>query len=270
MQDAWPVLDIKFLKYGRGWLPAQLDGHDSQIDQLAVSPDGARLYSASANCIRVWATSDGAPLFTINCDGDGTIFLNSFALSPDGTTIYTYLGDHEVPNGCAYSATDGTALPVVLDGSDVQPNAEESFNDGGQCMAVSPDGRRVYAGGVGAVHVWSAVDGSRLPSIVNPNFGSNIPFAVSPRDGMVFAGSGEEAWQADFHIVGYTVTADNAHTVAMQFRHGVLGDGVTLQLGDGHHLHSCHVIELALSQGGDCLHAAVQVRAGHRGGPPSQ
>ena len=57
---------IKVFDGGNGNLVANLVGHAGWVDRVAVSPDGARLASASADgTVKLWSVADGRLLATL-------------------------------------------------------------------------------------------------------------------------------------------------------------------------------------------------------------
>jgi WD40 repeat protein len=64
-----------------------LKGHESGIGDVAISPDGKRIVSVSADkTAKVWDMANGAELTTLHVH-DGMI--GSVAFSPDGARIIT-------------------------------------------------------------------------------------------------------------------------------------------------------------------------------------
>ncbi|MFI0423533.1 hypothetical protein [Spongiactinospora sp. 9N601] len=67
-----------------------LTGHDSEIDMVAFSADGARLVSADADVVRVWRAADGRLLTTMPVKDSRR------ELSGDGTTMATW--EYDITN----------------------------------------------------------------------------------------------------------------------------------------------------------------------------
>lgn len=129
-------------------------GHTARISDLAFSPDGQNIVSASDDkTIRVWDWQSGVTLRTIRGfmgDGpDGKVY--AIAISPDGGTIAA--GGHFGPGLGEQPPYGDVRLFDMATGRlmAVLPGAEYEIYD----LAFSPDGQQLAAGGSdGMVYLW--------------------------------------------------------------------------------------------------------------------
>ena len=114
-------------------------GHQAGIVALRFSADGRLLTSASHDrSVRVWSLPDGRPVGT---PIQHTEPMLRSVISPDSRRVATYAQDGSVR---IWDAQTGRAL------SDRLPAYVRAFTD----LKWTRDGRRLYANGVGLVHVW--------------------------------------------------------------------------------------------------------------------
>ena len=148
-----------------------LEGHTWRVEALALTPDGTRLVSASADTtLRVWDIQSGRSLHTLEGHSAGVW---SVAVTPDGTRALSASWDKTVrvwdlktsralrtlkghtdavhsvaatPYGtCAVSASgDGTLRLWDLESG--RQLASFECNDRARSCAFSPDGRTLVAG----------------------------------------------------------------------------------------------------------------------------
>lgn len=147
-----------------------LEKHDSPVQSVAFSPDGALLASGSwDSTIRLWQVADGTPLRTLTGHGDGVLDL---AFSPDGSMLASGSFDGAVR---VWRAADGTLLYTF--------KPMESVVEG---VAFSPDGSMLaLASWDGWVQVWSVGDWRCLRVIKSESPGIH-DLAFSP-DGTILA-----------------------------------------------------------------------------------
>ena len=80
-----------FASRADGWMLVDQVGHYDLIKDMALSPDGHRLVTASEDqTARVWDTATGACLAVLRDHKDAVV---STAFSPDGNTIVTASSD---------------------------------------------------------------------------------------------------------------------------------------------------------------------------------
>ena len=169
-----------------------IEGHRGSVNDVVFSPDGTRLYTASADgTIRVWDAGSGTALGQIVHHGFG---VNALALAEDGSWL-------------AYGAVDGGTRAVALPGGEVigdftldrRPILALAYHEGAKRLAVgdaegyimmldtidwriaddfratlkgpvwalafSPDGANIHAGGLdNAMYSWPVdkLDGIRI------------------------------------------------------------------------------------------------------------
>jgi len=130
----------------RGWDVAtgepsgpEFIGHADTAKQIMITPDGARLVSASFDrTIRVWDVTSGASLVRMNCLPEG---LAAMALHPAGQWV-----------ACATSK--GTVQ--ILDGSTGTLTAEFPAKGLVSALSFSPDGTRLAVGDEdGVIRLWN-------------------------------------------------------------------------------------------------------------------
>ncbi|OQB40205.1 MAG: WD domain, G-beta repeat [Candidatus Latescibacteria bacterium ADurb.Bin168] len=121
-------------------LPSQ-----SQVNGLAVTPDGRSVISASGYpdiAVRIWRLSDGFLLRTLT---GHALSVTSVAVSPDGGTIVSGGGDYS-SNLKVWRLSDGAPL-TRLDGHTM----------GVRCVVVSTDGRTIFSGSSDeTIKMWQA------------------------------------------------------------------------------------------------------------------
>lgn len=117
-----------------------LRGHPSYVHAVAVSPDGSRIATGSADkTLRIWDAAHGEPLQVLRGHTDIVLAL---AFSPDGTKLASGSADGTTR---IWSTTDG-AEPLVLKGSGEWISS----------LVFSPDGRRLAVGSADKfIRIWA-------------------------------------------------------------------------------------------------------------------
>ncbi len=196
-----------------------LRGHESRVDSTAVSPDGKRIVSGSAdNTIKIWDAVRGAELLTIQrVDGND---VTCVAVSPDDRRIAS--GDdsgqikvwdaasgkemlaikgHKYPTSIVFSpdgtrilcgSVDGTAsVRDALTGTEIMTlRGHESRVSS---VAFSPDGKRIVSVGLlfSNIKVFDAMNGNDLITIKGPR-GYAYAVVFSPDGKSIVAGAHDE------------------------------------------------------------------------------
>lgn len=223
--------DALFRAMQASQLQRTLSGHTDWIVDVAVSPDGARIATASHDTsVKIWDVLTGQELFTLTDHGQA---VNTVAFSPDGSRIATAgddgfiiiwngetgarIGTMNGENGRVFGLAfnqDGTQLAAANEDNTVRvwdvAQRRSAFRLTGHAasltgVAYSPDGRRfATVGRDGRVIVRDAGNGASLYSI-EPEIGSDTQpvalnaLAFSP-DGrrLVTAGNNGKARVWDF------------------------------------------------------------------------
>src|SRR5262249_3170724 len=138
-------LQLWQLATGRQCRP--FEGHEGPLRGLAISRDGRMLASMGANdhMLRLWEAATSKERWRKEVSMVGMNFLT---FSGDGKLLAWWDVNQKVRLWDTVTALPGHALP---------------FENGHiHCLAVSPDGRQVAAGGsAGAIVVWSAATGKK-------------------------------------------------------------------------------------------------------------
>jgi WD40 repeat protein/serine/threonine protein kinase len=167
-----------------GRVEGTLKGHTGPVVDVAFSPDGTRLASASHDkTATVWDAATWAALRTLATHGD---VVNGVAFSPDGTRLATASRDKTLK---LWDAATGRELRTL--------GGHEGSVTG---LAFSPDGRRLASVGgrgegsssgppLGEAKVWEVTTGREILSLPRS---ADLPYAVafSP-DGRLLATAGE-------------------------------------------------------------------------------
>jgi WD40 repeat protein/serine/threonine protein kinase len=147
--------------------------HGSPVTSVAFSPDGTRVMSAGALValeslplaqhgeIKVWDAASGAEVLTLPKPGETTALLESgflaAAFSPDQSRIVAAADDSTI---IVWDARTGDELRRF-----------ETGQQKVQCIAISPDGRRIASGGEnldnysGEVKIWDAETGREIVTL---------------------------------------------------------------------------------------------------------
>ena len=179
-------------------LQLTLSGHTDWVGNVAFSPDGARLATASYDTtVKVWDAATGQELLDL---ADHSRVVNSIAFSPDGTRLASAAADGFI---ILWDAASGRRLGVI-DNQSI-PRA----------IAFSPDGERLaVANADSSVRVWNVRANQSLLRLFR-HTASLRDVAFSP-DGALFASGGEDGRV----IVWQTETGTPLYSVSPQFEAG--------------------------------------------------
>jgi WD40 repeat protein len=151
---------------------AALKGHTSQVNELAFSPDGKKLASASLDgTAKVWDLTVPPPDSGFKWRG---VFLHEMAFSPDDSRLA--LATTEDPQATVLDVTTGREIAVL-----------NGHSDAIQHLVFSPDGRMLATGSVDrTVKLWDVETARELATFKHSRIWS---LAFSP-DGKKLAAAG--------------------------------------------------------------------------------
>ena len=202
-----------------------LHGHTGKVIRIAVSPDGKRIASGSADkTVKVWETTTGAEIMTLrgheapvgglafSADGqyiasgsvDKTIKIWN---SETGHELRSIEGHESWVNRLCFSPDDSKIISASNDKTirvwDVDSGEELSTLQGHDgsvlSVAVSPDGRRIISGSTdNTIKIWDVENGQQLTTL--PGHESYVTHvALSPDGKYVVSASGDRTikkWDA--------------------------------------------------------------------------
>jgi mRNA-degrading endonuclease YafQ of YafQ-DinJ toxin-antitoxin module len=127
-----------------------LVGHAGNVNACAVTPDGRRVVSASADeTLKVWDLESGRALATLEGHAGG---VRACAVTPDGRCVVSASWDKTLK---VWDLESGCALATL-----------EGHPGGVRACAVTPDGRRVIsASNDGTLKVWDLESGCALATL---------------------------------------------------------------------------------------------------------
>ena len=225
--DANPDARIVAAGNTAGIVVASADGKklqslDGGSNDLSLGPEGALLASATARRVDVWDTSNGDLVTSLHGPKQKVTAVD---ISPDGQTVAAGGHDHMVwiwdletgkvehtfkgfndtvarirfnPDGdlVAAGSYDGTVR--IWDTATGEQRSVLHLHDGAWAVEFSPDGRKLYTGGLGKdrVKVWSVASGTIVDELPGGALGT-YSIGVSP-DGR-FVATGDDS--GTIHIV---------------------------------------------------------------------
>ena len=181
-------------------LQLTLSGHTDWVSDVAFSPDGSRLATASLdNSVKVWDAQSGQVLLTLDEHSRG---VKTVAFSPDGARLATAGNDGFI---IIWNAETGTRLAVLNDDNGIV-----------QGLAFSPDNIHLAAANEDlTVRVWNTTTRKSLYRL----FGHEAPLtdvAFSP-DGSYFASAAEDGrvivWDMETGSPIYPINPDEQEPV---------------------------------------------------------
>nr|WP_205752709.1 Hsp70 family protein [Cryptosporangium phraense] len=119
--------------------PVEFRGHDDAVSSVAISPDGTRLATASADrTVRIWETLTGRQIVRLT---GHTGRINGIVSSPDGTRLISVADDHTAR---IWDPATGRELKTL-----------DAHSDMVRAVAAHPDGRRIATGSFDrSVRIW--------------------------------------------------------------------------------------------------------------------
>jgi len=172
-----------------GQLLRTIPAHTSQVDDVAFSPDGTELASASDDgTICLWDTATGLRRFLLTPDIHAAV--NAVAFTPDGKTLISGGWDNLVRFWDVDSGKLRSTLPKQ--------------SDWVRSLAVSPDGNMLAIGGDnGMLRLWNLATG-RESANFDGHRGPILSVAFSPDNTTLASGSG---WGEDGGVINlWTIT----------------------------------------------------------------
>jgi WD40 repeat protein len=165
---------IRVWNVDTGHLERILDGHDENINALAIAPDGMVLISASSDgTLAVWDLASGLRQRVIHVDGGGVL---DVAITPNG-------------RGLVSASEDGRiTLWSMRSGSEI--HTMQGHSSAAQAVAVTPDGKLAISGSVDkTVRIWNLVKGCLIRTLCGHSE-TVWTVAVSPDGRQLASGAG--------------------------------------------------------------------------------
>jgi WD40 repeat protein len=167
----------------------QIRGEDSWFKSAAFSPDGqALLVAGSPGELALWRLDSGRKVRDLGTAGNENRTIEYVAFLPGGRTVLTRESDRGRSNlveARLYDAENGRLLRAF------------SFGDADSlpgCLALSPDGNTLAAGGgygEPVIRLWDTTTGKRVGRFSGHNGGAAEALAFSP-DGKTLASGGRD------------------------------------------------------------------------------
>ena len=170
--------------------------HDGLVTQVAFSPDGLQILSASSDhTARLWSVDDGHPLAILQGHTDT---VKNAAFSPDGRLIVTASFDRTAR---LWSSPGGHLLATLSGHADKVEHA-----------AFSHDGKRIVTSSWDhTARVWSSMDG-RLLATLQGHSDKVLGAAFSPDDQLIVTASEDHTARVWSSVDGRLLTTLSGHT----------------------------------------------------------
>lgn len=160
------ITAIRVHDFRDGAVLGLLRGHEDVVSDLAFSPDGYRLASASADkTVRIWDVDNGGQLRVLEGHTD---FVQAVAFSPAGNRLVSASADGTLR---LWGTAQGTLIRVM-----------EGHEGAVLSVTFSPDGRYIASGGDDkTVRVWNAQTGEHVKILAQQD--TTIVSLTFSRDG---------------------------------------------------------------------------------------
>ena len=169
-------------------------GNLQVVRDVAISPNGEYVVSASDNVIEVWQRSSGTRVHLITGHVDGVW---SVTVTPDNGYIVSGGADHTIR---IWKMSDGTHVRTLSNDSAVRS------------VAVSSDGQYIVSGDEnGAVKIWNFSDGT-LQGATAGHSAKVLTVAISPGDTYIVSGADDQTAKVWNMNTGALVRTISGHT----------------------------------------------------------
>jgi len=194
-----------------------LRGHSSELRSVAYSPDGMRIATGGgvpgkSGEARVWDVESGRELLSLVQNSETTTSVVGLAFSPNSKRVVGI----------------GPKPAQVWDTQTGQELLRLRSQSGGQCVAFSPDGKRIFTGGgsfgkPGELKAWDAESGEEVFSFKGHRFA--VLCVAFSKDGKIAVSGGGEAgkpgelqvWEAANQLEAHSLRGQSGSVSRMAF-----------------------------------------------------
>jgi WD40 repeat protein len=142
---------------------------EGQVGSVAISPDGARVLTGSADKLKLWEMATARLLQSFE---GHSLFVTSVAFSPDGARVLSGSNDKTIK---LWDEVTGNLLRTF------EGHTGKAVYEGVESVAFSPDGKQILSGGTDStMRLWDAASGKLLRTTPHPNYVYSVAFS---RDG---------------------------------------------------------------------------------------